>query len=317
VETQPSADVLSAVDLGIEGAVGVNGNVFVIERGTLALPKDDSEPWRISSPAQEQWLATIKCKAPYTFADLVNIRVGIKTTADNVFIRDDWSSLPDEMRPEKELLRPVLSNDVAAQWWPLPARRAPQVVYTHKMVGGRRTVIDLEDYPRARAYFEAHREQLSARKYVLEAGRQWYEIWVPQNPDEWKKPKIVFSDISANPRFYLDQSGSIVDGNCYWFTAEDEDALYLLLAISNSAFILRFYDAVCGNKLYAGRRRFITQYVERFPAPDPKSAFAQRIITKTKQICALQPFSREAASLITEVDDAIWQLFGLVEEVAW
>jgi tRNA1(Val) A37 N6-methylase TrmN6 len=316
VDSKEFPDVLSAVESDMEGAVRVEDTVFLIERGSLAVPADGSRPWRISSPEMEDWLATIKNKAPYTFSDLVKIRVGIKTTADNIFIRDDWSSLPLEMQPEPNVLRPLLSNDVAAQWWPLPAKRQPYVLYTHIVKDGKRSVIDLDKLPRTRRYLEAHKEQLTGRKYVLEAGRQWYEIWVPQNPSDWRRPKVVFSDISSSPRFYLDKSGSIVDGNCYWFVSEEEDLLYLLLAVANSTFILRFYDAVCGNKLYAGRRRFITQYVGRFPVPDPHSDIARKIITKTKQICSLPRLSKEANRVTAEVDCAVGEFFGLVEEVA-
>ena len=38
----------------------------------------------------------------------------------------------------------------------------------------------------------------------------------------------------------------------------------LLLAVANSSFITKFYDIAFHNKLYAGRRRFMTQYVKKF-----------------------------------------------------
>ena len=36
--------------------------------------------------------------------------------------------------------------------------------------------------PKTFAYLEQHREQLESRKYVIESGRQWFEIWVPHQP---------------------------------------------------------------------------------------------------------------------------------------
>ncbi|PYV61659.1 MAG: hypothetical protein DMG97_42490 [Acidobacteria bacterium] len=79
---------------------------------------------------------------------------------------------------------------------------------------------------------------------------------------------------------------------------------------------MRFYDAVCGNKLYAGRRRFITQYVRRFPVPDPSSPIAKDIIKKAKRLCAQAGTSEKARTLITELDELIWNAFGLIKEVA-
>jgi len=308
--------VLSAIEAGAEGLVRVGDSVFLIDRGTLAHPATIAEPWRVSSPEQERWLNTVRCMAPRTFADLVNIRVGVKTTADNVFIRSDWSELAEDMQPEAEVLRPLVASTVAAQWWALPTEKRPQILYTHTVEHGKRVPIDLENCPRAKRYLESHKEQLTSRKYVIEAGRGWYEIWVPQQPGDWSKPKVVFPDVSPCPKFFLDESGGVVDGNCYWFTAREKDHLYLLLAVANSTFILKFYDMVCGNKLYAGRRRFITQYVERFPVPDPESATAKQIIAHTKSLYGMSPFSQEATAAVADVDALVWSAFGSIKEIA-
>jgi adenine-specific DNA-methyltransferase len=305
---------LAAITARAEGVIKTNERTYVLERGTLSPPADHSEPWRISSPASDLWLASIHSRASKTFADFVEVRVGVKTTADNVFIRDDWETFPDAERPEEELLRPLLSNSVAAQWVPSQSERQPFILYTHTIKNGKRSVINLEAFPRAKRYLEKYREQLTNRRYVIEAGRKWYEIWVPQNPADWKKPKVVFSDISNTPRFFLDRSGSVVDGNCYWFTSDNEDHLYLLLAIANSTFVLRYYDLVCGNKLYAGRRRFITQYVERFPVPNPDSEIARRIICTAKRLCGGEPLTDVEACVATLSRD-VWQSFGLSEEI--
>ena len=77
-------------------------------------------------------------------------------------------------------------------------------------------------------------------------------------------PKLVFRDISEQPTFWLDFEGSVVNGDCYWLTPESQgsdDRLWLAAAVANSTFIESFYDHRFNNKLYAGRRRFITQYV--------------------------------------------------------
>jgi len=201
--------VLSALDADAQGPVRVGNATFEIERGNLALPEHQAEPWRVSSPEQERWLATIYQNAPLTFADLVKIRVGIKTTADNVFIRSDWHLLPSELQPESELLLPVLSNNIAAPWWPMSEESRPHVLYTHSMRDGKRVTVNIDGFPRAKQYLESHRKQLAGRKYVIDAGRKWFEIWVPQNPGDWTRPKVVFSDISAVPKFFLDRSGQL------------------------------------------------------------------------------------------------------------
>ncbi len=84
------------------------------------------------------------------------------------------------------------------------------------MTATKRTLVALDNFPAAAAYFFKHRKQLESRKYLIESGRKWYEIRVPQNPAEWAAPKTVWPDISKEPRFFLDTSGAIVGGDGYW-----------------------------------------------------------------------------------------------------
>jgi len=44
------------------------------------------------------------------------------------------------------------------------------------------------------------------------SGREWYEIWVPQDPAAWDQPKLVFRDISEEPMFWIDHDGAVVNG---------------------------------------------------------------------------------------------------------
>ena len=79
----------------------------------------------------------------------------------------------------------------------------------------------------------------------------------------------------------------MVNGDCYWLAPEETGAselLWLAMAVGNSSFIEVFFDHRFHNKLYAGRRRFMTQYVEQFPLPDPSTRSAGEIIQKTKRI---------------------------------
>jgi hypothetical protein len=161
---------------------------------------------------------------------------------------------------------------------------------------------------------------LEAREYISKSRRSWFEIWVPQNPESWSKPKIVFRDIAAVPTFWMDMDGAIVNGDCYWLTNDfkkDDDLLWLCLAVGNSSFIEVFYDHSFNNKLYAGRRRFMTQYVEKFPLPDPASITAKEIIKKAKALYNLL-LSSESKELEKEINILVWKSFGFnTEEISW
>lgn len=296
-----------------------DGGVYSIQQGTLDFGDDPSQVWRVSTEESSEWLACVKNRTYCTFGEIGKIRVGVKTTADRVFIRSDWYDLPEDQRPE--LLKPLITHHVARRFKSLQGTsKQREILYTHEIINGKRRAVRLNEYPHSSKYLNSHRQVLEKRDYLRDAGRNWYEIWVPQNPGEWSKPKIVFRDIAEKPTFWLDLSGAVVNGDCYWFTCrkpEHTDLLWLALAVGNSSFIETFYDYKFNNKLYAGRRRFITQYVEKFPLPDPQSEIARSIIDFTKKIYDSIDTSSHITDLENQLDDLVWQAFGLpVKEIA-
>jgi adenine-specific DNA-methyltransferase len=296
-----------------EGAVKVKDDrSYVVQQGRLDYRDSSDSVWRIATETSDQWLLTVQANTHCTFGDIGKVRVGVKTTADKVFIRSDWHTLESAEQPE--LLKPLITHHIARRYKSLSPNK--QILYTHQVRDGKRVVIDLQKFPRAERYLNKHSEVLKAREYVTQAGRKWFEIWVPQDPSSWAKPKLVFRDIAETPTFWIDLEGAVVNGDCYWITCEDTsniDLLWLALAVGNSSFIEAFYDHCFNNKLYAGRRRFMTQYVEKFPLPDPGSPIGQKIIHNTKRLFDCIP-SVEAEELEKELNQLVWLSFGLTLE---
>ncbi len=294
-----------------------DGRRFQIRHGKLDVSGPLHSLWRIETKAGSDWLATVAAHTWGTFRDIGKVRVGVKTCADKIFIRHDWEALPPQEQPE--LLRRLTTHHIGRRFRASLPAKDRRILYPHENVESERRAIDLNRYPRSRAYLEHHRKELEARKYVTEAGRKWFEIWVPQDPSAWDLPKLVFRDIAAEPTFWIDKEGTIVNGDCYWIAPErpcSEDLLWLAAAVANSTFAEAFYDHRFHNKLYAGRRRFITQYVEQFPLPDPTSTTGHRIIEGAKEIYTLADNPR-AADLETRLNQLVWEAFGLpVEEIA-
>jgi hypothetical protein len=310
-----AADPIDA--LSHEGLVEIgDGRRFCVRHGVLDGSGDDSDVWRLASESGDEWMATVDRQTWKRFGEIGKIRVGVKTCADKIFIRHDWESA---FGPEKpELLRPLTTHHGAGRFRATVPKKDRAILYPHEVVQGSRQAIPLEDFPKSRAYLETHRAALESRTYVMEAGRRWYELWVPQDPQAWSTPKLVFRDISERPTFWIDLDGSVVNGDCYWLAARSEgdaDLLWLAAAVANSTFAEAFYDHRFNNKLYAGRRRFITQYVEQFPLPDPALALSRDIIARAKAIFEAN-HAPEAQDMEQELDALVWRAFGLgVEEV--
>ena len=313
---QSSAPALTQIDSSIldvvakanqHGVIQTSDGNFLVERGELSVIGNDSI-WSLSNQASRDWLSQVQHHAVKTFGEIADIKVGIKTTADKVFVRGGmkaqdgvkarkradqrWSSLPENQQPEPTLLCPLLTHHDACRWR-ISQPPSRTVLYPYEQEPNSpdrkstRVAIDLADYPKAAAYLNSHRQRLESRTYVVKSGRKWFEIWVAHRPHDWLLPKIVWPDISEHPKFFLDNSGAIVNGDCYWIKLKPDvhpDWVFLMLAIANSKIATKYYDTVFHNKLYAGRRRFMTQYVKEFPLPDIHSALGKKIIRLAKKL---------------------------------
>lgn len=314
-QTQAPADATAPdaiAALALDGTVALpDGRRFDVRHGSLDEADDPAAIWRIANPATDAWLETVQRHTWNPFGAIGKIRVGVKTCADDVFIRSDWNAMSDDARPE--LLFPLTTHHIGERFRARANGVAREILYPHQAVQGQRRAVDLSRFPRTRAYLERHRTALTARKYVMESGRNWYEIWVPQNPDLWQAPKLVFRDISERPTFWMDLDGTVVNGDCYWLACarpNQTDLLWLAAAVANSRFIEAFYDHRFNNKLYAGRRRFITQYVEQFPLPDPDTPLAREIVAIAKGIHAAGA-GADTAARQAALEPMILEAFGL------
>ncbi len=284
------------------GEFETTAGMFRIERGELLAEENDSV-WTLANSTTRNWLARLREKQFRRFEDLSEIKVGIKTTADSVFIRDEWNS-QGICQPEEGLLRSLITHHDASRWSIATVRKT--VLYPYDNSVQKRTPIDLDQFPLAGKYLEGYRKRLESRRYVVDSGRCWFEIWVPHQPTDWKKPKIVWPDISEQPKFFLDASGAIVNGDCYWIKLRpdvDPDWLYMMLAVANSTIATRYYDTMFHNKLYAGRRRYMTQYVKEFPLPELESKLGQQIVKLVKRLVE-RPNRRDEAKVEAKLQHA-------------
>lgn len=303
-------DVLSAIATGRDGIAQVGASVFRIRTGMINPRETPDAPW-VAAGTDDDWLAAVDSATHMRLGDLGKVRVGVKTTADSVYIRKTWQDLGSS-KPEDGLIRPLITHHCANRWRADAPKRS--ILYPYDMSQVRRTTVDLSAWPLTAAYLTLHRERLEGRPYVTKSGRAWWEIWVPQRPAEWAQSKLVFPDISERPTFFIDDTGAVVNGDCYWLTFDQErrPLALLAMAVANSTLAERYYDARCGNKLYAGRRRFITQYVEAFPIPRPDSAAAQRIV-ELASLLQSGDGAGDVGGLEREIDALVWAAFDLEE----
>ncbi|KRL78235.1 Eco57I restriction-modification methylase domain-containing protein [Ligilactobacillus equi] len=281
-----SIDKLSTLLKEKNGIHSYKGHSFKVTSGLLDASVSDT-PWNMATFAEKEWVTKLEKNAHKKFGDVFDVHVGIKTTADNVFIKKNWKDLDTNIRPEKEVLHPLVSSKTIERWQTHPDN-LNTILYTHTIKNGKRIPIDFYKYPHAYNYLLEHKQQLAGRSYIKKAKRKWYEIWVPQQPEQLANNKVIFPDISQQAKFVYDDKGYYVDGNCYWLTTKnDVSNNYLLLAtgVANSSIMEKYYNIKFQNVLYSGRKRYLTQYVKNYLLPDINNKHSQKIIKLVKMIC--------------------------------
>jgi len=216
----------------------------------------------------------------YKLKELADVKVGIKSTADKVFIHQQ--TFRDV---EDELIHPIIVSKSINKWKINPSKQKT-IIYPYNYSINDKEVIDLKQFPKCEMFFNSNQETLTKRTYVMKSSKQWFEIWVPHSPKIWKTEKIVFKDISSHGVFAYD-NGSIVNGDSFFILLKnnvDKDYLFLLLGILNSDLMYKYHQIMFPNKLYSNKNRFNSQYVEKYPIPDISSPIAQSIISLVKEL---------------------------------
>lgn len=259
-----SEAIHSTISIPIDNICTIGSKNYRIGVGEIVKNKS---AWVILSLDEKNFVEKIIRNSYGVFSDTGKVKVGIKTACDSVFVYNTTKGLELEYNLicPKDTLRGLVTTTSKKVLYP----NIPD--------------IDIFDYPASLAYLQQHKEQLSKRKYLLDSGREWYELWVPQNILEMAKPKLVWPDITNTPAFAVDFTKSIVSGSCYWLTTDDVDLLYLMMVTANSPIISKYYDCKFNNKLYNGARRYMSQYVSQFPLLDKNAKQANEIISLAKE----------------------------------
>jgi len=297
-QTKNLLNFLGHCEIPFDANVKVDKRVFRVQRFDTAPPSVKANVWAFHNEHENRLLSKLKSNSCCTLRDLCeNISVGLKTTADSVFIKPMTDEFIVKQGLENELIFPLLESHNVHRWrcsW--DEKTDLHVLYPHKEMNGKVIPVDLEAYPRAKRYLESRRDQLESRTYVMESGRQWYEIWVHQSPSHFSQKKIITPDISSQNRFAIDNKGFYVNGTCFYLILKDNSDIsyYSILGLLNSKVMEYFHKATSSNYLYAKRFRYWSSYLKCYP-------IAKRLFNSPDLIASIV---RNVNCLINTVDDA-------------
>jgi adenine-specific DNA-methyltransferase len=291
--------------------------VFQVQRFYANLPSVRANVWTFHNERENRLLSKLRHNSVHTLGEIAEkISVGLKTTADTVFIKPMTKAFVEQKGFEHELIHPLLESHNVERWkcnW--ESERDLFVLYPHVEQNGRVVPIDLEVFPIAKKFLEERRSQLESRTYLSESGRRWYEIWVHQSPSDFQQTKIVTPDISTSNRFAIDNKGFFVNGTCFYIILKDKTELsfYSILGLLNSKVIEYFHKTASGNSLYAKRFRYWTSYIGGYPIPRRlfgssglRSALVQNVTSLLEH-----HESADRTNLEREIDLICYELFEL------
>jgi hypothetical protein len=72
----------------------------------------------------------------------------------------------------------------------------------------------------------------------------------------------------------------------------------------------RYHDLCFNNKLYSGRRRYFSQYIEKYPIPDPGKDFSKQIVEIVKKLNELSAAKKDITKLESKLNSLVNQSFG-------
>uniref|UniRef100_UPI00261E9137 HsdM family class I SAM-dependent methyltransferase n=1 Tax=Fluviicola sp. TaxID=1917219 RepID=UPI00261E9137 len=104
-----AGSVFEAMNTDQSGCFLIEDKKFNLTKGLLLYEQGSKGLWQMLTDQEAKWIADIEKRSIGKIKDFFKVRVGVKTTADKVFIQKDWNSTGFE-KPEDSLLYTLISQ---------------------------------------------------------------------------------------------------------------------------------------------------------------------------------------------------------------
>jgi len=215
-----------------------------------------SGPWPCHSPEQLSLLRRLEEQFPALESN-AKVGIGVATGNDGVFITKD-AGLVEPSR----LLKLALAADIGEgtmKW------SGHYLVDPWNSDG----LVNLDKFPRLRAYFEQHGAALKKRHTAVKNIHGWYKTIDRVTHALTGKPKLYIADIKNVLDPVLDRGETYPHHNLY-FIQSDEWDLEVLGGLLMSA-VGQFFVESYGVRMRGGYLRFQAQYLRRIRVPDSRA----------------------------------------------
>ncbi len=275
------------------------------------------------------------------------IAQGIRTSANEIYVLNFVSADGKKVKAFSKILgRDVVLDKDSLSFFlqgreirPYAITPSGKIVIIPYNVNGRQVDFVPEKDMKAKCpntykYLEANKAYLEKRENSRMKGDNWYAYIYPKNLELMRQPKILVPDIADRASFAFDRRGEFAFTSGYGITlkARVQESPDYILALLNSK-VLDFYLKKISTTMRGGFFRYFTQFMEQLPVRGidfsdsadksrhdhivnlvERMLAAKEELSKAKTEAETTRLERECESLDRQIDQAVYELYGLTEE---
>jgi type I restriction-modification system DNA methylase subunit len=321
----------------------------IFDEGEICADGISSAAWNFSvSPGAD--LFSRLNDMPVKLGDVMDIFVGLQTSADKVFIMNlvkenattlllKSVALGQEWELEKGLLEPLVSGTDVNRYAPLPARQ--YIIFPYLVKSGIVELVSFKDiqrdYPKIASYLLANRKTLEEREKGKFKDQSWYRFGRNQNLGIQKYVKLcvprlidrLYAAFDIDGNHYLD---NVDVGGLVLKPEYQEQGLLYLLGLLNSSILRWFFPFVSapfrGGWLSANRQFLSLLPIRPIDFTNPvDKASHDRMGELVEQMLALQKqlqnakatqdqtfIKRQIDTNDRQIDKLVYELYGVTDE---
>ena len=217
----------------------------------------------------------------------IEINCGIKTGFNDAFFIDEEtkSSLISENANSADLIHPLLKGRDLCAWY--TSNDGQYIINPHNGLPKKNIPpVNIEDYPAVKKHLDKYITQLAKRG---DKGVTPYNLRACDYLEEFDKPKILYSEITASFPFIYDEKGLMCNNKIFFITSHDESVdLKFLTTVFNSKLCKLWIWYNCP-ELRGGTREIRKIYFENFCIPlgfdqQPFIALADTMLSLHQQL---------------------------------
>ena len=225
---QLASEIRRSLDQG-----GMDGRSPVVPVARLEAWFDSNDPWPLTSPNRLKLLQRLETEFPplEDLATETRVTIGVATGADPVFITKDAHAIESERLLPLAMARDTVTRSL--EW------------SGHYLVNpwNHKGLVDLNDYPRMRAYFEEHADHLQKRHVAKKQPATWHRTIDRVHVDLAEIEKLYIPDIKERLLPVLDRGETYPHHNLYVIVSRcwDLEVLGGLLLSAVAQFFVECY----------------------------------------------------------------------------